>query len=528
MNFHSKTKAILSIFLVLTLALGCQKKDDPKPEDSSPKPADSDSGDNSGGSSNGTPSAPKDGDQAGSSPSTPGFSLANEFTVACEAGLKCHSSVGVLFKKADQKSYACTVFVAGEIEGKSVVATTKSCVEIGSKTPEQLKDKDLEQFAIVFPQTDSFPKDSAGVVNVLNRSPGEFSDYAFLQLDRKLGRPPFKLSQQGLDYSTSITMHYADVISKHEIRLGSINCSTNSGPTVFVTGYLHPQSPSIGLYGCALKPGNNGSPIVNSKGEVAAIAQLGPKEGAPSSESKEDSLAIDQFDINRVGVATNLACVDFSALSLHLPLDPSVCNPTQKPDIEAVVPNPLRPEDDVELMRKAMSALVELARADKSGIFAWKMQVSLNRQKFSTLLPAPSTILEAVPECAFRRDDPASKIETYNHKLLILDHFDGTGVIHINQPIAFSHFDLDKEGRVTLGWDQAYRITDFEFDPGQIAGLGDDRKTDVTEKSGDSSETLAVGACSLNYSSVYFAQIDEADRLAKHGTDEEVRAHFHP
>jgi hypothetical protein len=132
-------------------------------------------------------------------------------------------------------------------------------------------------------------------------------DYAIILLDRKLTAKALPLSQDGLVAKSPITIRKVWTTGTRSVEMRETSCETGT-PNPFTNNYTTPTSPTINLFGCLVKHGVSGSPVLNSKGEVAAmfnafIEETSGKQG--------------DFNPFELSFATNLSCVDYSSLGLY-------------------------------------------------------------------------------------------------------------------------------------------------------------------------------------------------------------------
>ncbi|MBK7845603.1 MAG: hypothetical protein IPJ71_18315 [Bdellovibrionales bacterium] len=191
--------------------------------------------------------------------------------------------------------------------------TNKHCVENVTDCAEEL--------AFRFPDT----SESAQCQKILkisefplkdkNKLITQVPDYAIILLDRKLTAKALPLSQDGLVAKSPITIRKAWSTGNRSYEMRESSCETGV-PNPFTIHYTAPTSPVISLFGCLAQHGVSGSPVLNSKGEVAAILSDGIDETKlfhPIDKSQKQ----DDFNPLNLSYATNLSCVDYSSLGLY-------------------------------------------------------------------------------------------------------------------------------------------------------------------------------------------------------------------
>lgn len=457
--------------------------------------------------------------QDGNSPSQPrhvrstrASRLGDEFTLSCQAG-GCPASTGVLFISTYLESGFCTAWVAGELEGKTVLMTNKHCVEKSSDCSEDL--------AFKFPATgesaqcekllavSQYALDNGGKIAIV-------PDYAIIQLDRKLNAQPLKLSQEGLPFESAVNVRKAWKMSSRSIEMREEKCSTGTTDWM-VSDYKGATSPNISLYGCNVIGGNSGSPILNTKGEVAAIVQIGPK-GEGLSFPSIPGLDAKDFDIDTFAVGTNLACIKNPELGLDHPA--AGCEVVTGG--EASRPKFSDMFNARIFLKLSIHDYAEFIREDDSGIFGWTVRPDDGGRVTSSGSQKPLLTLELTPKCFLRPTDADSKLKAKYYDNGYAGYFAGwkkQGDLQTTSPGWGIGLKLDKFGGFAVNFILGSKAARYDFIPEEINNLKADGAVKVVETVGSQKTDLMLPLCPNGFRSRDLKENAEAEDAVKRGDD---------
>lgn len=225
--------------------------------------------------------------------------------VSCVGSGQCHEAVALLAVATEDNTYGCNGFLVAP----DLMITNSHCV------PKELQASGSNcsnRMWAFFPKVDMTPATVVGcsaVQNVLLSRFGNDPDYALIKLDRPVDRRSLKISRDGAT-ANNPTLFRVRTIKENNVLIGELGRGTcevalNTIPTPFADSI---QSPVLSLGTCELKPGDSGSPLLNSQGEVWGLVQsFFPKDWeivAPLNEQRFPALN------KRIGLATNLACIN--------------------------------------------------------------------------------------------------------------------------------------------------------------------------------------------------------------------------
>lgn len=398
-----------------------------------------------------TACAPEEKDDSGWRSSNRATRLLDEHVIDCEF-LACPASVGVLVRSTITSAGTCTTWIAGEYEGKTVVITNRHCVEDMFNCAEEV--------AVKFPRT----RETAQCLRTLRVSefalgskqsePNRVPDYAVLQLDRRLNEAPLPISQAGLAPMTdSITLRKAWVQGDRWIEMREERCATGTAG-LLTPDYTSALSPNISTFGCRVKGGVSGSPVLNPAGEVAAMIQIGPADQASSRayDPRFDMSAMNQL---MHGAATNLACVNSPEIGLvrspscNLPAD---YVGTRMGDYAARLMKQ-------NLLESEMLKRIEAFEAENpTGLFRWDVRPD----EEASALPLPGQVrevaLELVPKCVLHPDAPGSKTGAVK------------GPVDIRVPGFAAKFKADRYGTLSVDLREKTKYATYTVDPKPMFG----------------------------------------------------------
>lgn len=463
--------------------------------------------------------------QAKPLPYTSAKRFSDSHSVLCEKASDCHESVGALFL-ASSFSGRCTSWIAGELDGLSVLATNRHCVEAITNCADQV--------FVKFPQVGKFSAESAACKTLLDKSPFETRvtasngeeisqvvlDYAFIQLDRKLSRSPLPLNREGIPFGQDLSTYYYDSSGPRDVIQKHIHCVSTVGANLVVSDYTSALAPNVALHGCAIKGGNSGAPVVNAGGQAVGIIQIGPKEGAVFADIPGVN---SEFEINSIGVATNLACVNFQPLGLSS-AGPQCQAPARstREIVNETISKAINPQ---ELTRALMRSLVETLKADETRFVLWESEMSTGNGRVYGFEREPVAVLGTKPKCFYRPDDPHGKLASLMTKeFFILDKWSERA----NFSVPFAGISLaillDKEGVMSMVTESKQVTVNFEFNPKQVVQNAEKGAAELIEITSSGRRVkYNLGYCSPEDAAV-IDSLPELDRLSALPTEEFTKA----
>jgi len=258
------------------------------------------------------------------SDSTPAASLedaqqmAAQAQVHCSDPSQCSPSVALLVNTTPTSANQCTAFLIAS----DIAATNAHCI------PDDLKTNGASckgRIALAFPALGQYADVRADCNEVISVSQndekgGSKPDYAFIRLDQPVQRPVLTITHSGFtdgaNYTiTKIDPYHGNGIPEGYMRQVTCKAIFNS---IAAPNSSAPHDPLVALADCVGIPGNSGSPILDSAGNVPGILYwVLTKSSLKSSDPKllDGSIA----DMVR---ATNYACI-------HTPSDTSATLPPE-------------------------------------------------------------------------------------------------------------------------------------------------------------------------------------------------------
>lgn len=452
--------------------------------------------------------------------STRATRLSDEFSMSCESKI-CPESTGVLFFSSLFKASTCTTWVAGELDGKTIVMTNKHCVENVRNCAEDL--------AFRFPGTN----ESAQCQKILKISEFQLEDrkgrstqapdYSIILLDRKLTAKSLPLSQEGLLARSPITIRKAWSTGNRSVEMKEHSCETGA-PSVLARNYTTPTSPNISLIGCGVKSGVSGSPILNLKGEVAAIVSLGPKTDGTMSPSNQGTVTTD-FNPKEFAVATNISCVEYSSLGLYQ--RKVGCDFPYVEDVVAELKPKIESAFNLSIVKFANSKVLEFNSQDQVGIFTWISRLDDGqRVKFDKHVRGKLRF-ELVPECVWNNVNP-SKYMKENFYTYIEGNSGESGKWQLSDQVKIESpgwsFDedvkFDKYGDVNVNFARGVKAATYELSPDEIANLKEDQTVLVVETVNGQSINLRLPLCKLQARGGILNNLPPTDEL--NGTEQDA------
>lgn len=414
--------------------------------------------------------------------------FSDEFSLSCAAGI-CPAGTGVLFLSTHSSSGTCTAWIAGETEGKTVVMTNRHCVENVSDCASEV--------AFRFPES----RESAQCARILNLSPYHTTrhvntvkplDYAVIQLDRRLSAKPLPISVQGLAPQSAISIRKAWVMGSRWAEMREENCETGTA-NVVVPGYIHALSPTVTFFNCAVKGGVSGSPVLNANGQVAAMVQMGPKD--QSSRLTVPGLDTTEFDLQRMGIGSNMACVE--SVQLGMVASNPHCNKDQESIAQDFDKRAERELGKVAIVKAAIAEYFEFLSHDQTALFGWTVRVDDGNRVKHTGSDAKIR-LEVVPDCVARADEPDNNLKRDFYSAGAFGMFSGwktKGVVALRSPGWMAALKFDKYGAIKAKFSSGTKFARYAFVPSDLAELKVDQKATVVETVNGQSIQMQLPLC---------------------------------
>lgn len=204
----------------------------------------------------------------------------------------CHPGVGMMIMLIDGSLELCTTFAVGD----DILATNSHCI------PADLKAGGAscgDRIWVAFPKAQSFPEAKADCMEVLQASElkdGQVKiDYAYIRTAAPHGRPPIKINPDGFEDRGQYTVKRVNPIQNGEYPAGRLDAvSCHAFHTRELGGAESAESPIAALVNCGAVPGNSGSPILDSEGQVRGILQ-GSYTRSKSAEKSDQLTVVSSF-----------------------------------------------------------------------------------------------------------------------------------------------------------------------------------------------------------------------------------------
>jgi V8-like Glu-specific endopeptidase len=316
--------------------------------------------------------------------------LAAQAQVHCSDPSQCSPSVGLLVNTTPTAVFQCTAFLIAS----DIVATNAHCI------PDDLKSNGASckgRIALAFPALGQYAEIRPGCNEVISVSQndeksGTKPDYAFIRLDQPVQRPVLTITHSGFTDGTTYTMTKIDPYQGNGIPEGYMNQTKCKAifNSLAAPNSSAPHDPLVALADCVGIPGNSGSPILDSAGNVPGILfWLVNKSSFESSDLNllDGSIA----DMVRT---TNYACI-------HTPVDTSSALPPECQSTASATP------DDNTEMTKEMGAEMEkvftAAIPELDSSVQWTASMvkgkSVNRITGLVVDDLYSSVVIPVPQC---------------------------------------------------------------------------------------------------------------------------------
>lgn len=244
--------------------------------------------------------------------------------VVCdESNHDCHPSVAMLGAVHSMGAEVCTAFLIKPNQ----VLTNSHCVPVALKGPGSSCAGEIQ---LVFGDQKRVGCSRIIVDSKYQRSEA-IQDYAIIELAESLNdRQPFIVSDEGIDDETELTVIQVDpapeVRSNEGYFFGKMRRQTCESMMdhLFNPIYQSRYSVDVSIKGCDLRPGNSGSPLIDSRGRIRGLVNRIFTPTVIERASTQNSNPSIRTRAQSAG-ATNLACIkELFPASIKRP----ECNPT--------------------------------------------------------------------------------------------------------------------------------------------------------------------------------------------------------
>lgn len=232
----------------------------------------------------------------------------NHINVACgEAKNDCNPSVAMLAAVHSTGAEVCTAFLIKPNQ----VLTNSHCVPVelkaaGSKCSGEIQFVFGDQRRVTC---------SRIVVDSKDQNKNAIQDYAIIELAESLNdRMPFPVSDEGIEDETELKVIHVDPAPEYQSKEGYFFGIMRSHACESMMDHLANPiyqsrfSIDVSIKGCELRPGNSGSPLIDSNGRIRALVnRIFAPTLAGSAASRTSGLLIDTRE--QSAGATNLACI---------------------------------------------------------------------------------------------------------------------------------------------------------------------------------------------------------------------------
>jgi|GEM_PF-3772090 len=243
--------------------------------------------------------------------------LANA-AVSCANPDECPTNVGLVVIAMQVDRTVKLGQCSGTLVGSDIVLMNSHCV------PDEVKaDPSLCKERLGFVQA-SGNHDRAACAELIIASKIDSDavrpDYALIRLERKLTRAPTRIVTRGFKDQQAVSAFTVDPVSAMRIA-GSVVKKTCTAVqnSILAPKFTHDLATVVSLFGtrCNVIPGNSGSGVLNSEGQIIGVISHG-KKGREAQELWGQRLPdvyglaanFGCLDLTRIGIAPNAACPD--------------------------------------------------------------------------------------------------------------------------------------------------------------------------------------------------------------------------
>jgi hypothetical protein len=315
--------------------------------------------------------------------------MAKNGTVNCAGSTAdaCHPAVGMLAAyHPPSKVSQCTAFLVSS----QFAITNSHCI------PADLKAAGSdcsERMWLHFPEIPGYSKTRVGCVRVLTASelPAQaiaVPDYAVIQLDQPVNRPPLKISREGFKNDGVYHIMKVDPKGTHSVEGELVHavCKAKQG-SILVGDSGDDRSSNLAFADCDVIHGNSGSPLLDSNGNVNGVIQIRYDSDSISGLLLRESLPmVDTAMLPPMGAGTNFACLKLPD-EVPAPALPAQCSASKTAGTNSAVS---------AVLTKRLSHDVEGRMKDYTGnldpVYQWTLvDYSKSKNEF-TFITAPECI----------------------------------------------------------------------------------------------------------------------------------------
>jgi hypothetical protein len=242
------------------------------------------------------------------------------FSITCEG--PCPESAGVLISiEAEAGKTSLMKTCSFSLVGRDIVLTNRHCLPASIATAGAACDGKIQ---VIFARDGA--KEVHGCSKILSL-PAEYSpykivqrDFAFIQLKTAPARTALSIRQEGVTDKEVLTALVATPDhsgTNPASRLQRVSCTTHMNSYI-VPDFTNSKSPVITFKNCNIVSGNSGAPMVDSAGNIKAIAQSGANRD-PDLKIDPSTFAGKYIELsrkNQFSEGTNAVCFDNAELGL--------------------------------------------------------------------------------------------------------------------------------------------------------------------------------------------------------------------
>ncbi|MEN9353432.1 MAG: Trypsin-like peptidase domain [Fibrobacterota bacterium] len=310
----------------------------------------------------------------------------------CRQQADCHPSVAMIsgvqpVNDSGWGTYQCTATLVDS----QTILTNRHCIphDLQKSLP---GDGWTGRIWVGFPGGQEERREAVHLTARSARKDSTGQDWAFLRLDKPVGRPVLKLSRAGLPDGARLDAIGWDPILVQEGRGGRARRSTcrvvNGSPvTRFGTGDVLARS--VLIEDCLVRVGNSGSPLLDSTGQVVGLVDGLFDPTQASLGALLSGVRLLDGEIRPMGQATNLACAWLPRMGggASCPLPGKTVNPPYRNLAEVL--------DSLEKKASGISGLRSRTMLLDTSNSPWLYQLLIRRQG----APIPDLFAVVAPGC---------------------------------------------------------------------------------------------------------------------------------
>jgi hypothetical protein len=237
----------------------------------------------------------------------------------------CNSAVGMLtMVELPSEVSMCTAFLVAP----RIAMTNSHCI------PDDLKaagSNCANRMWLHFPELQGHSQARVGCSRVLTLSQDKADnpiapDYAVIELDQAVNRPPLKISREGFKDNSLYQLVKVNPksISPMVGELTRQICQAKHN-SILVPDSNEDQSSNMTFGDCEVRQGNSGSPLLDSEGNVSGLIQITVDSAELKKRMDEHSLPVlDNQLVAPLGIGTSLSCLNLPS-ETQAPALPAQC-----------------------------------------------------------------------------------------------------------------------------------------------------------------------------------------------------------